>query len=112
MARPRRVLIAGAYYHVTTRGNNGRPIVADDGDRAVFVHILNQVQHRYHWRVHAWCLMGNHYHLVVETPEPNLSAGMRDLNGGYARSFNDCHGRKDHLFGRRYHAVLIESDEQ
>ncbi len=76
MGRPHRYLAAGAYYHVTTRGNNKAPIVLDDWDRVVFVHILRRVERRYGWRTHVRCLMGNHYHLVVETPIPNLSDGM------------------------------------
>src|SRR6266849_4570663 len=112
MPRPRRFLAAGAYYHVGTRGNNHAPIVVDDGDRAVFLHILRRVRRRYEWRVHASCLMGNHYHLVVETPLPNLSDGMRDLNGSYARAFNERHRRRDHVFGRRFWSKLIESEEQ
>jgi REP element-mobilizing transposase RayT len=112
MARPRRYLAAGAHYHVTTRGNNKAPIALDDGDRAVFAHILRRVERRYGWRTHVRCLMGNHFHLVVETPAPNLSDGMRDLNGGYARAFNERHSRRDHVFGRRFWAKLIESEEQ
>src|SRR5512141_215023 len=112
MPRPHRVLEAGAFYHVTTRGNNGAPVVRDNADRVVFLHFLSRIQRRYGWRIHARCVMGNHYHLVVETPEPNLSSGMRDLNGSYARAFNERHGCRDHVFGRRFHSVLIESDEQ
>ncbi|HEY8777954.1 MAG TPA: transposase, partial [Gaiellaceae bacterium] len=112
MGRPHRYLAAGAYYHVGIRGNNHAPIVLDDGDRIVFFHILRRVERRYGWRTHVRCLMGNHYHLLVETPQPNLADGMRDLNGGYARAFNERHKRKDHVFGRRYWSKVIESDEQ
>ena len=110
MGRPHRYLAAGAYYHVGIRGNNHAPIVLDDGDRIVFFHILRRVERRYGWRTHVRCLMGNHYHLLVETPMPNLAEGMRDLNGGYARAFNERHKRKDHVFGRRYWSKVIESD--
>ena len=72
MGRPHRHLEAGAYYHVGIRGNNHAPIVVDDGDRIVFFHILRRVERRYGWRTHVRCLMGNHYHLLVETPLPNL----------------------------------------
>src|SRR6266446_10897244 len=89
MGRPHRFLAAGAYYHVGIRGNNHAPIVLDDGDRIVFFHMLRRVERRYGWRTHVRCLMGNHYHLLVETPLPNLAEGMRDLNGGYARAFNE-----------------------
>src|SRR6059036_2324455 len=112
MGRPHRYLQAGAYYHVGVRGNNHAPIVLDDGDRIVFFHILRRVERRYGWRTHVRCLMGNHYHLLIETPLPNLADGMRDLNGGYARAFNERHRRKDHVFGRRYWSKVIESDEQ
>src|SRR6266566_6909942 len=112
MGRPDRFLAAGAYYHVGIRGNNHVPIVLDDGDRIVFFHILRRVERRYGWRTHVRCLMGNHYHLLVETPLPNLAEGMRDLNGAYARAFNERHKRKDHVFGHRYWSKVIESDEQ
>src|SRR5919204_3474083 len=112
MPRARRYLAPGAYYHVTTRGNNKAPIALDVEDRRVFFHILRRVERRYGWRMHARCLLGNHYHLVVETPAPNLSQGIRDLNGAYARSFNDRHGRENHVFGRRFWSKLIESEEQ
>ena len=112
MGRPRRYLAAAALYHVATRGNFHAPIVWEDDDRVLFLHILSRVVERYEWRIHIRCLMGNHYHLVVETPFPNLSDGMRDLNGGYARAFNERHGRYDHVFGRRFWSKLIESEEQ
>src|SRR6266850_675826 len=112
MGRPHRYLAAGAYYHVGIRGNNYAPIVLDDGDRIVFFHILRRIERRYGWRTHVRCLMGNHYHLLVETPLPNLSDGMRDLNGAYARAFNERHKREDHVFGRRYWSRVIESDDQ
>ena len=112
MGRELRPLAAGAYYHVTTRGNNRAPIVLDDTDRHTFIRILTRVVRRYGWKLHARCLMGNHYHLVVETPRPNLSDGMRDLNGQYARAFNYRHRRCDHVFGQRFWSKLIESEEQ
>jgi putative transposase len=112
MGRPRRDLVAGGYYHVGSRGNNHSPIVHDREDRMVFFHLLRRVERRYGWRIHVTCLMGNHYHLVLETPAPNLDQGMRDLNGGYARAFNERHGREDHVFGRRYWSKAIESVEQ
>ena len=111
VARPRRYLAAGAWYHITTRGNNKELCFLDDDDRRAFLHQLRRVTRRYRWCLHARCLMGNHYHLVVETREPNLSAGMRDLNGEYARAFNALHGRCDHVFGKRFSSRLIETDE-
>src|SRR5262245_23280788 len=112
MGRHRRYLAAGAYYHVGTKGNNDDPIFRDDRDRAGFAHILRRVPRRYRWRWHARCLLGNHYHLLVETPLANLSDGMRDLNGQYARAFNERHGRKNHVFGRRFWSKEVESEEQ
>ena len=90
MGRPQRHLAAGACYHVATKGNNDQPIFRDDWDRAVFVQLLRRVRRRYGWRLHARCLLGNHYHLLVETPQANLSQGMRDLNGEYAMGWEDA----------------------
>ena len=112
MGRPHRYLAAGAYYHVATKGNNDTPIFRDDRDRAVFLQILRRVKRRYRWRLHARCLLGNHYHLLVETPLANLSDGMRDLNGQYARAFNERHRRKHHVFGQRFWSKVIESEDQ
>ena len=112
MGRPHRYLAPGAYYHVGAKGNDEASIFLDDRDRTVFVEILSRVQRRYGWRLHARCLLGNHYHLVVETPLANLSDGMRDLNGQYARAFNERHRRKHHVFGQRFWSKVIESEEQ
>ena len=112
MGRPHRYIAAGACYHIGSRGNNHAPIVLDDEDRIVFFHILRRVERRYGWRMHVRCLMGNHYHLLVETPAADLDQGMRDLNGAYARAFKERHRRKDHVFGRRYWSKVIESEEQ
>src|SRR5437773_324515 len=112
MGRSHRHLEAGAYYHVGTKGNNDEPIFRDDWDRAVFVQLLRRVRRRYGWRLHARCLLGNHYHLLVETPQANLSQGMRDLNGEYARAFNERHRRKNHVFVRRFWFRVIESARQ
>src|SRR5258705_11058598 len=112
MGRPLRHLEAGAFYHVGTRGNNHAPIVLDDGDRIVFFHILRRVERRYGWPTHVRCLMGNPYHLLVETPLPNLDEGMGDLNGGYPLSFNNSATRKGNLFGPPPLANVIESDDQ
>ena len=110
MARPLRIEFAGALYHVTARGNAGADIFADDADRRAFIALLREVIGRFAWRAHAYCLMGNHYHLVIEIPEPTLSRGMRQLNGVYTQRFNRRHGRAGHLFQGRYHAVLVERD--
>jgi REP element-mobilizing transposase RayT len=100
----------GGIHHVSTRGNNGRAIFEDGDDRLRFLEILAVVTKKHAWVLHAYCLMGNHYHLLVETPEPDLGAGMRHLNGRYAVRFNRRNGRKEHLFGERYFPVTIRSD--
>lgn len=83
MARPLRLEFAGALYHVTSRGDRREPIYEDDDDRAAFLHVLASVVGRFNWLVHVYCLMGNHYHLLIETPDGNLAQGMRQLNGVY-----------------------------
>lgn len=81
MSRPLRVEWPGGLYHVTSRGDGREPIVEDDVDRFACVRLLGASCERFNWHVHVWCLMDSHYHLVLETPEPNLSLGMRHLNG-------------------------------
>lgn len=110
MARPLRIEYPGALYHVTTRGNARADIYLDDGDRRAFLAVLAQVDERFGWRLFAYCLMGNHYHLLVETPRANLSRGMRQLNGVYTQRFNRAHGRVGHLFQGRYKAILVERE--
>jgi putative transposase len=100
------------YFHVTTRGNNGRDIFQTASDRRVFLALLNQVRREREWLLHTWCLMTNHFHLVLETPHENLSTGMQRLNGVYAQWFNAWYSRTGHLFGRRFWAKRIEGDEQ
>jgi len=110
MPRAPRIQVAGAFYHLTARGNNGRSIYLDDRDRERFLGLFAKVSKLLGWRCHTFCLMGNHYHLLAETTESNLAEGMVRLNGQYARSFNFRHGRSGHLFERRYHSVLIERE--
>ena len=81
MARPLRIEYPGALYHVTSRGDRQEAIFEDDQDRTAFLNVLSEVVSRFRWRCHAYCLMGNHYHLMIETPEANLTKGMRHLNG-------------------------------
>ena len=81
MARPLRLEFAGALYHVTARGDGREDIYRADGDRRLFLDVLAEVWERCNWTVHAYCLMTNHYHLLVETPDANLAKGMRQLNG-------------------------------
>ena len=110
MARPLRLEYPGAIYHVTSRGNEKRPIFKDDQDRHTFLDLLEAVNRRYHCICHAYCLMENHYHLLIETPEGNLSLGMRQLNGVYTQFFNRRHLRTGHLFQGRYKAILIQKE--
>ena len=95
----------GACYHVTARGNARGLVFVDDADRRRFVDSLASVLERFGWVVYAYCLMDNHYHLDVETPRPNLSGGMRQLNGRYAQYFNRRHPRSGHVFQARYRSI-------
>jgi len=108
MARPLRIEYPGAVYHITTRGNADQTIFLDDQDRRMFLETYAEVSARTQWRCHAYCLLDDHYHLVIETPKPNLSKGMRQLNGVYTQRFNQRHDRGGHLFQGRYKAVLVE----
>ena len=110
MARPLRIEFPGAVYHATSRGNERGLIFRDDEDRRCFLAVLDRTVARWRWVVHAYCLMGNHYHLVIETPEPNLSRGMRQLNGEYTQAFNRRHGRVGHLFQGRFKALVVEKE--
>ncbi len=110
MSRPLRLQFPGAVYHVTSRGNAGQAIFADDRDRARFLDLLAREIEQQRWRCHAYCLMDNHYHLLIETPEANLSRGMGRLNMTYAQGFNRRHGRAGHLFQGRYKAIVVERD--
>ena len=112
MGRPHRVLIPGGIYHVTARGTGPIAIYRDDFDRRRFMSRLAVIEFRFSWLRRALCLMGTHFHYLVETPQPNLSAGMHQLNGLYAQWFNQRHGRIGTLFQSRYHATLIDSEEQ
>jgi REP element-mobilizing transposase RayT len=110
MSRPLRIEYAGAIYHVTSRGDRREDIYLDDGDRQMWLDVLSQVCARFHWRCHAWCMMDNHYHLIVETIEGNLSRGMRQLNGVYTQKVNRKHKRSGHVFQGRYKAILVEKN--
>ena len=111
MARPLRLQYPGAVYHLTSRGNRQEDIFVSDRDRVAFLTILGQTLQRYNWRCHAYCLMDNHYHLVVETPHANLAVGMRQLNGVYTQHSNKTHQRAGHLFQGRYKSILVEKDQ-
>ena len=110
MARPLRLEFPGAVYHLTSRGNAKEDIFRDDADRAVFLQIMGSTMLRFGWLLYAYCLMGNHYHLLAETPAPNLSRGMRNLNGLYTQRFNRRHVRVGHLFQGRFKAILVERE--
>lgn len=110
MARPLRIEFAGALYHITSRGNERKAIYFDDADFEKFLSILGKVCERYNWMVYAYCLMGNHYHLLLETPEANLSMGMRQLNGTFTQAINRKYQRVGHLFQGRFKAILVDKD--
>jgi putative transposase len=110
MARPLRLEIPDALYHVTSRGNERRPIFWTDEDRVAFLGFLGEAVKRFGWSISAWVLMTNHFHLVIQTPQPNLSRGMHWLNGKYAAWVNRVHGRCGHLFQGRFHSFLIEKE--
>lgn len=110
MTRPLRVEFPGAIYHVTSRGDRREVIYLDDVDRAHWLKIFGNVCLRYRWRCLAYCLMGNHYHVVIETTEGNLSAGMRQLNGVYTQWHNRRHRCVGHVFQGRFKAIVVQAD--
>lgn len=110
MARPLRIEFAGAIYHITSRGNARSDIYLDDHDRHVFLELLGLICGRFNWCCHAYCLMTNHYHLVIETGDATLAKGMRQLNGIYTQQFNRHHQRIGHVFQGRYKAILVDKD--
>jgi REP element-mobilizing transposase RayT len=106
MARPLRVEFPGAVYHVTSRGDARQSIFIDDENRGRFLEVLSIVVERFKWLCHAYCLMENHYHLLIETPNGNLSKGMRELNGVYTQWFNQRYRWAGHLFQGEWGQVL------
>lgn len=110
MSRPLRIEFEGAVYHITSRGNEKKDIFLADEDRIVFLKILREVKEKFNWLCHAYCLMNNHYHLVIETPEGNLSRAMKHLNGTYTQLYNKRHSRTGHLLQGRYKSILIQKD--
>ena len=110
MARPLRIQFPGALYHITSRGNAQAAIFLDDEDRKRFLAVLEDVIDDCGWVCHAYCLMANHYHLLIETPEGNLSSGMRQINGVYTQGFNRSHGRVGHIFQGRFKAFLVQRE--
>ena len=110
MSRPLRIVLTGGLYHVTSRGDRGEAIDRDDQDRRDWLAVLGEVCRRFNWRCHAYCEMTNHDHRVVETPDANLSKGMRQLNGIYTQATNRRHGLVGHLFQGRFKAILVDRD--
>ena len=108
MARPLRIEFPGALYHVTSRGDRKQSIFEDDRDRHIFLNTLGDAADTYQWQVFAYCLMGNHYHLLVRTPDANLSRGMRHLNGVFTQATNRRHERVGHVFQGRYKSILVD----
>jgi REP element-mobilizing transposase RayT len=111
VARPLRIEYSKAFYHVTSRGNEQKDIFKSQRDREKFLEYLESATNRYGAVIHAWCLMSNHYHLLLETPDGNLSQIMRHINGAYTTYFNIKRKRFGHLFQGRYKAILVEADE-
>jgi|SRR5581483_3482578 len=111
MARQPRIQVAGGYYHVFARGNERRALYRDDNDRIAFLELVAAAAERFAWSLLAYCLMTNHYHLILRTSEANLAAGMHWLNAVYAQRFNRRHGRVGHLFQGRYRARLIQDGD-
>ena len=110
MARPLRISFPHAVYHVTARGNERKAIFRGDGDRKRFTQILVEMVEQYKVMCYAWVLMDNHYHLLIETPQPNLSSAIRHLNGVYTQVFNRRHHRVGHLFQGRFTSILVEKE--
>jgi putative transposase len=110
MARPLRIEYPGALYHVTSRGNARQKIFWTDKDRRYFIELLTHLIERFRWVCYAYCLMDNHYHLVIETREANLSKGMRQLNGIYTQKYNWKHHKTGHVFQGRYKAIIVDRD--
>ena len=111
MARPLRIQYPGAVYHVMARGNHGQGIFQDDRDRQCFLETLGEACEKTGWRIHAYVLMGNHYHLLVETPEGNLVEGMKWVQGAYTQRYNCRHKLFGHLFQGRYKAVIVDGQD-
>jgi len=110
MARPLRIEFKGAVYHVTARGNARDDIYLSDADRDMFLDTLAHVVDRFGWICHAYCLMSNHFHLMIETPQANLNRGMRQLNGVYTQRFNSEHHRVGHVFQGRFKSIVVDKD--
>ena len=111
MARRIRIEYAGATYHVLAHGNQGRDIYADEHDRKLWLETLAEACAKTGWRIHAWVMMGNHFHLLLDTPEPNLVAGMKWLQGTYTQRYNSRHRLFGHLYQGRYKALVVDGTQ-
>ena len=111
MARPLRIEYPGAFYHVTSRGNERRTIFQSNRDREKYLSYLESAHERYGAVIHVYCLMGNHYHLLLETPRGNLSKILQYVNGAYTTYFNIKRSRSGHLFQGRFKGILVDKDE-
>ena len=110
MARPLRIEYENAFYHITVRGNEKRIIFADDFDRDIFLEIVNEAYKRFSFIIHAFVLMNNHFHFLIETPSANLCSSMRHINGVYTQAYNRRHKRVGHLFQGRYKSIVVDRD--
>jgi putative transposase len=110
MPRQHRSTLPEGPLHVTSGGNRRQPLFLTDGDRRFFVALLDRVTTKMLWRVYGYCLLTNHYHLIVETSPSALSNGMQQLNAVYAQCFNAIHGLDGHLFQGRFYAGCVEAD--
>ena len=111
MARPLRVEYPGAHYHVINRGNAGEDIFISERDKEKFLDYLEKAVERYGIIIHAYCLLTNHYHLLIETPLPNLSQAIKWINVSYATYFNRKRNRRGHLFQGRFKSIIVDADE-
>src|SRR4030042_6113724 len=111
MARPLRIEYPGAFYHITSRGNERKAVFRSDFDRERFLSYLQSAQERYGAVIHVYCLLNNHYHLLLETPRGNFSQILHHINGAYTTYFNVKRNRSGHLFQGRYRAILVEKEE-
>ena len=110
MARPLRIEFPNALYHITSRGDRREAIYRDDEDRRQWLNILSQVCESFNWVINGYCQMTNHYHLLAETIDGNLSRGMRQLNGLYTQKFNNRYKESGHLFQGRYKAIIVQKE--
>jgi REP element-mobilizing transposase RayT len=110
MPRPLRIEREGAFWHITSRGVERRDIFHDRNDRSMFLDMLGEIVIHARWRLHAYVLMSNHYHLLVETPQPTLTQGVKELNERWARYFNWRHQRVGHLFQGRFKSIVVDRE--